>query len=167
MKMYSEEFKRAAVQKFLSRGHRTAAIICQETGVSSHSLYKWAGALAHDTGAGMKTTERRPQDLSAVQKMKAFMEFEVLPEAEQGLYLRSQGFMSEHLAGWKKTCELALDAGTEAPASRAEWAEMNRRLKELERDLRRKNSALAETTALLVLKKKADLIWGIHEDESP
>lgn len=168
MKVYTEEFKRAAVQKMLSRGNRSVGMICQETGASSHSLYKWANDLARDTGGSVKTTERRPQDLSAAQKMKAVMEFEGLPEAEQGLYLRREGFMSEHLNGWKKICEQALEtSGTEAPASRAEWTEMSRRLKELERDLKRKNSALAETTALLVLKKKADLIWGIHEDESP
>jgi hypothetical protein len=112
--------------------------------------------------------ERRPQDLSAAQKMKAVMEFEALPEAERGLFLRREGFMSEHLSVWKKVCEQALEGGnSEGPASRAEWTEINRRLKELERDLRRKNEALSETTALLVLKKKADLIWGTHEDASP
>ncbi len=40
-----------------------------------------------------------------------------------------------------------------------------KKIKELERDLQRKDRALAETTALLVLKKKADLIWGSGENE--
>ena len=48
---------------------------------------------------------------------------------------------------------------------RAEKAEDRKKIRELERDLHRKNRALAETTALLVLKKKADLIWGIAERE--
>jgi transposase-like protein len=168
MKVYSEGLKRSAVQKFLSRGNRSIAIISQETGVSATALYNWSKEFAHDTGAGMKAPERRPQDLSAAQKMKAVMEFEALPESEQGLYLRREGFMSEHLSGWKKVWQQALESGSnDAPGSRAEWTEMNRRLKELERDLRRKNEALAETSALLVLKKKADLIWGTHEDASP
>ena len=37
--------------------------------------------------------------------------------------------------------------------------------KQLKKEVTRKNSALAEATALLILKKKADLIWGEPEDE--
>ena len=33
-------------------------------------------------------------------------------------------------------------------------------MKQLKHDLNRKDKALAELTALLVLKKKADLLWG-------
>jgi transposase len=167
VKKYSKEFKKVAVQKMLSRGHRSVKMVADELGTSPQMLYFWAKEFGRDTGAAMKASERRPQDLSSAEKMKAVMEFEVLPDLEQGLYLRREGFMSEHLSGWKKIWEQALDAGQEAPVARAEWTEMNRKLKELEKDLRRKDRALAETTALLVLKKKADLIWGIHEDESP
>ena len=149
----------------LSRGHRSVKMVGEELGTSPQMLYFWAKDLGRVIGAGMKAPERRPQDLSAVEKMKAVMEFGVLPEAEQGLYLRREGFMSEHLSGWKIICEKALDTGQEAPVARAEWTEMNRKLKELEKDLRRKDRALAETTALLVLKKKADLIWGTEESK--
>ena len=41
----------------------------------------------------------------------------------------------------------------------------DRRIKELERELRRKEKALAETAALLTLKKTAQQIWGDSEDE--
>jgi hypothetical protein len=64
-----------------------------------------------------------------------------------------------------------MEAGLEAggggltAANRSEWAADKKKIKELERDLSRKDKALAETTALLVLKKKADLIWGRGEDE--
>ncbi len=40
-----------------------------------------------------------------------------------------------------------------------------RRIKELERELRQKEKALAETAALLVLRKKAQAIWGEVEDD--
>jgi hypothetical protein len=40
-----------------------------------------------------------------------------------------------------------------------------RRIKELERDLRRKEKALAETAALLVLAKKVSAIFQKEEDE--
>lgn len=38
------------------------------------------------------------------------------------------------------------------------------RIKALERDLARKDKALAEAAALLVLRKKAAAIWGGGED---
>ena len=40
------------------------------------------------------------------------------------------------------------------------------RIKELERELRRKDKALAETAALLVLKKKVQAIWGDEDDDT-
>ena len=41
-----------------------------------------------------------------------------------------------------------------------------RRIRELEKELRRKDKALAETAALLVLKKKANAIWGDEDDDT-
>jgi hypothetical protein len=63
--------------------------------------------------------------------------------------------------------EVGLESGSGGltAANRSEWAADKKKIKELERDLSRKEKALAETTALLVLKKKADLIWGSGEDQ--
>ena len=47
-------------------------------------------------------------------------------------------------------------------AKRAE----TKRIQELEKELRRKDKALAETAALLVLKKKAQAIWGDEDDDT-
>jgi hypothetical protein len=95
------------------------------------------------------------------------MEFEALAEEQQGEYLRREGLHSEHIAGWKKSMEAGLESGggSLTAANRTEWAQDKKKIKELERDLHRKDRALAETTALLVLKKKADLIWGSGENQ--
>ena len=72
------------------------------------------------------------------------------------------------------TCPISLNThlspypvlGSWCPAAnRSEWGADKKKIKELERDISRKDRALAETTALLVLKKKADLIWGSGENE--
>lgn len=161
---HSEEFKKAAVQKFLLRGSRSVELISQEMGVSSPSLYEWRKRYA--TGLGMKKSERRPQDWSASEKFDAVMEFDRLDEQNQGEFLRREGLHSDHIAAWKKLMREGLETASKAtPAARAERAEDKRKIKELERDLHRKDRALAETTALLVLKKKADLIWGTGENE--
>jgi len=109
---------------------------------------------------------RRPGDRSVSEKLKAVIEFEGLGGEKQGEYLRREGLQSEHIAGWKKSMEAGLEgSGGLTAANRSEWAADKKKIKELERDLHRKDRALAETTALLVLKKKAELIWGSGENE--
>jgi transposase-like protein len=159
----SEQFKQAAVQRFHNRGSRQVEEVARDLGVSAWSLYQWAKRYA--TSPGMKKSERRPQDRSAAEKLKAVIEFEGLAEEKRGEYLRREGLHAEHIEAWKKSMQAGLDSGGGTKVSRAELAELRAKNKELERDLRRKDKALAETTALLVLKKKADLIWGTGENE--
>lgn len=159
----TEEFRKAAVEKFQSRGSRSVEEVARVLGVSSWSLYQWSKR--YGRADGMKHN-RRPGDRSISEKLKAVMEFEGLPGEKQGEYLRREGLQSEHIAGWKKSMEAGLEGGGGLTAvNRSEWAADKKKIKELERDLHRKDRALAETTALLVLKKKADWIWGSGENE--
>jgi len=159
----TEEFRRAAVEKFHSRGSRSVQEVARVLGVSSWSLYQWTKRYGNDDG--MKKN-RRPGDRSVQEKLKAVIEFEGLEGDKQGEYLRRQGLHSDHIAGWKKSMEAGLESGGgDNQATRAERARDKRKIKELEKELQRKDRALAETTALLVLKKKADLIWGSGENE--
>jgi transposase-like protein len=159
----TEEFRRAAVEKFHSRGSRTVEEVARMLGVSSWSLYQWSRR--YGNGDRMKKN-RRPGERSAQEKLKAVIEFEGLEGDKQGEYLRREGLHSDHIAAWKKSIEAGLEGGEGlSAASRAQWAQDKKKIQELERDLHRKDRALAETTALLVLKKKADLIWGSGENE--
>lgn len=159
----TEEFRRSAVLKFHSRGDRTVEEVARVLGVSSWSLYQWRRR--YGKAEGMKQ-QRRPQERSAADKLKAVIEFEGLVGDKQGEYLRREGLHSDHIEGWKKRMEAGLqgDGGLSA-ASRTERAADRQRIKELEKELHRKERALAETAALLVLKKKADLIWGSGESQ--
>jgi len=154
----TEEFKKAAVAKFYGRGRRTVEEVARVLGVSSWSLYQWSKR--YGNADGMKNN-RRPADRSAHEKVKAVIEFEGLEGDKQGEYLRREGLHSDHLAAWKKRMEAGLEGGGGlTTASHTERAQDKKKIKELEKELHRKDRALAETTALLVLKKKADLIWG-------
>ncbi len=84
-----------------------------------------------------------------------------------GEYIRRVGLHSFHLEQWKKEIMDGLMQSTQPKRKNTELCELKKKVKELERDIRRKDRALAETTALLVLQKKAQLIWGVKEaDES-
>jgi transposase len=160
---YSPEFKKSAVEKLLTRGSRPVAAIIEELGVSSPALYQWKNDLAKV--GGMKK-QSRPQDRSSAEKLKILNEYEAAPVESRGELLRRLGVHREHVEAWAEQVHAALRIGALGKhVARSERAEDRRRIKELERNLHRKDRALAETTALLVLKKKADLIWGVEESE--
>ena len=163
---YTREFKASAVQKCLTRGNRSIETLASELGTSKSSLWKWVEEYKKPvTIAGMKESNKRPQDWSSGEKIRACFEFESLSLEQQGEFLRRQGLHSDNLTAWKNLCLEALAINGSQTASRCELNDANRKIKELERDLNRKNRALAETSALLILKKKADLNWGIEENE--
>ena len=159
----TEEFRRAAVEKYHNRGGRSVEEVAQVLGVSCWSLYHWSKR--YGNAEGMKQ-HRRPGERSAQEKLKAVIAYEGLSEDKRGEYLRREGLQSDHIGGWKKSMEAGLELGGGVSAGiRSERATDKKKIQELEKELRRKDRALAETTALLVLKKKADLIWGNGENE--
>ena len=89
-----------------------------------------------------------------------------LNEAELAEYCRKKGLYAEQIQAWKRAC---MDANATAAEQQRQNREQSRsdkkRIKKLEGELRKKEKALAETAALLVLRKKADAIWGLGEDE--
>ena len=158
---YSEEFKKVAVQKYFSSKNRRLGDLSAEIGVASSTIHYWVQKYKkYAINTDMKDTPKRPQDWTADEKIQACFDYENLSAVQQGEFLRSKGLHSTHLAEWKKLCVSALSSKASEIAPRSELNEAVRKIKELERDLLRKDRALAETTALLVLKKKADLIWG-------
>ena len=90
------------------------------------------------------------------------VETAALSEVERGEYCRKRGIYPEHLQAWRRACEQA--NGGVSPRTHGERSAERRRIHALESELRRKEKALAETVALLVLRKKAQAIWG--EDEA-
>ena len=88
-----------------------------------------------------------------------------LPADELGAFLRGEGVHEAEVEQWRAAI---LEAGTSVLESGAAKGSARsadgRRIKELERELRRKDKALAETAALLVLQKKVREIWGDGDD---
>ncbi len=159
---YSVEFKKAAVEKLLSRGNRTISEITREVGISSPTLYVWRDELANV--GGMKKSSK-PQSRSVQEKFKALAEYDLLPAEKRGEYLRKNGLHEENLNEWRKQIEEALSPSKGSSRDRQDLIAEQKKNKQLEKEIRRKDKALAEVSALLVLKKKADLIWGSEEDE--
>ncbi len=157
---YPEDFQKSVVSKFLSRGTKSADSVAQDVGVSLSCIYTWTkkyGNLQAMTNkSGIKPNDRKPHE-----KFQLVMNYFSLPEEERGKFLRENGLHSENLEQWKKL----LESGFEQKPKSSSSAEDKKKIKELEREIRRKDKALAEAAALLILQKKAQLLWGTDEDE--
>ena len=87
-------------------------------------------------------------------------------EAEVSAYCRERGLYPEQVEAWRDACMNANEgAAAQAKQHRQARKAEQKRLRKLERELHRKDKALAETAALLALSKKAEAIWGTTNDE--
>ena len=168
---YSPAFRTMMIQKMTDPDRPSAVSISDDIGVSLSTLYRWVseadtlGLTANPEPPSFTesmqrfATMKRPQDWSAEEKLAAVLEAASLSEEELCAFLRCRGLHDAQLQQWRDQMLVGLEP---MPAKRAE----TKRIRELEKDLRRKDKALAETAALLVLKKKAQEIWGDEDDDT-
>ena len=158
---YSDNFKETMVQKMSGPDAKSATALAEEVAVPQSTLSRWLREYGRfgSTG-GRMNKKKRPQNWAAEEKLKAVIAYEGKNEEERGLYLRSHGLYSVDIERWR---EEILESLSKKPNKGKNHKD--RRIRELEGELRRKEKALAETAALLVLKKKAQVIWGDNEDE--
>jgi transposase len=135
------------VARLLPPESSAVEVVSREVGVSVATLERWrADALAN--GAG----DRRGgggQRWTAAARLEAVIATAAMDEAARSVWCREHGLYPAELDGWKPDAI----AGLGEPRAASEAREDRRRVKELERELHRKDKALAETAALLVLSK--------------
>lgn len=102
---------------------------------------------------------------TAAARLQAVIATAAMDEARRGAWCRENGVYPTELQQWKENATAALSEVPEERITPQQSREAKRRIKELERDLRRKDKALAETTALLVLSKKFEAILQRDEEE--
>jgi transposase len=134
-----------------------------------------AEQVAREIGVGVDTLERwRSESLSrpakeriwtAAARLQAVIATAALDEASRSAWCRENGVYPQQLQQWRDSATQALAAPEEARASPLQTKEDRRRIRELERELQRKDKALAEAAALLVLSKKAEAIFNRKKGE--
>ena len=155
---YSAEFIENALVKAYSRGDRSIASVAEELNVKFETLKKWLNRNSSNRSDVAKK-EKRPQDWQRDEQLTALLETHSLGEEELNAWCRERGLFPHHLVEWRKS----LGASETSQAGEAVSARALRTENEkLKRELRRKEKALAEAAALLVLQKKFQALW---EDE--
>ncbi len=144
----------------------SANALAQEVGIHQPTLSRWlreAGTVGDVSKKKPKAKRsqpegRRPSEWSAEEKVRVVIASGALADVELGEFLRREGLHEEDLARFRDEVRSAAVAGL--TTSKKPRSDEQKRIKDLERELKRKEAALAETAALLVLRKKAGALWG-------
>ncbi len=172
---YPDMFKTAMIQKMTGPGAISASALSKQVDVSQVTLSKWlrmAGVgssynFPNNTLEYTKMTKianpKRPNDWSAEDKLKVVMEAASLDDEQLGTFLRKKGLHQIHLEQWRLQMLDGLQNGSSKKKARKQKS-YAKHIRALEKEINRKDKALAETAALLVLKKKVQEIWGDEDD---
>ena len=162
-KQYSEKFKARMVERMLGERRLSANALSKEVGVTQSTLSRWlrdaGNVFAVSKDDDKKPAEKRPEDWSPREKLDAVMEAAAVADEELGVWLRRKGLKEEHLRQWR---ELAVSGIAARPIRSS--SEDRRKVEALEKELKRKDKALAETAALLVLQGKMQALWAEEDD---
>ena len=157
MARYGKMFKDRAVARVLPPESAPVQQVSQEMGVSVATLERWR--------ADALSTPARERVWTAAARLQAVIATAAMDEAQRSTWCRENGVYPTQLQQWKDSATVALSEVPEERITPQQRRDAKRRIKELERDLRRKDKALAETTALLVLSKKFEAILQRDEEE--
>jgi len=172
--MYNKAYRAMVVQKATGPNALPLEVLAEEFDASLASIYRWVKTAATvepefiepdvETIYLPKLIKmKRPQDWRPEDKLAAVLEAASLNDSKLGAFLRNKGLHEAHLQQWR---EQMLSGLKPIPVQNKKNASESKRVRELEKDLRLKEKALAETAVLLVLKKKAQEIWGDEDDNT-
>lgn len=151
MAHYSEEFRSSLVARMLPPNNIKVADIAKETGVPKHTLYDWLVKHRNNKQSLVVNSGKAIANYNSADKLATIIATTSLNETELNEYCRSKGIYPIQIENWKKAFVLR---GTEDEGSRKHDPELLKKFNLVNKDLARKEKALAEVTALLVLQKK-------------
>ena len=159
---HSTEFKQQALSKARARGSRTLESMAAELNMSLGTLKGWLKRSGLE-GAGLPHASSLPGDVPArqwtpVQRLLALNESHSLSGAALHAWCREKGLFEHQLVQWREAfCAAAQPPAASAAEQRlanVALRELQGRHDQLQREMHRKDRALAEAAALLVLQKK-------------
>ncbi len=162
---YPAERKAAVIARMLPPHNVPLRQLSQEEGISEGTLSRWRSE-ARSKGQFLPDANAGPEGWSTRDKFAAVIETAALNETELSEYCRQRELYREQLRVWRAACDRANDWDRAATRQVArETKDDRKRIQQLERELMRKEKALAEAAALMILQKKADAIWGPRQGE--
>ena len=165
MKHHSPERREAILKKMAPPNNMTVPELAQQEGISTATLYNWRKQ-ARERGHILPSRNAGPDKWTSEEKFRVVLETAPMSEAEFSAYCRKNGLYPEQVEQWREACVGAnADSADQQRQAREQQKKERKRARYLEKELRRKEKALAETAALLTLSKKAEAIWGTKDED--
>lgn len=155
-KIYTKAFRQQALEKVYNRGDRTVQSIADDLHINTWTLKNWMKLPKEEAESPAAMITKRPQDRSLSERFQLILESQGKEGEVLHAWCREQGIFPHHLHTWRKDFETG---PSEAAVSRSEWRDLKTNYQALQRELKRKEKALAEAAALLVLQKKYQALW--------
>lgn len=158
---YSKRIRSAVLRKVLPPENQAVTDVSDEYGVSIVTIQAWM-RLAKKGIIDSKESPEAPRAKPMQEKLELVLESAKVPEEQKGAWYREKGLHEEHLGLWEQELR---DMMTEKQDKvKTENTALRKRVVSLEKELKRKEKALAEMAALMVLKKKLDETLGGDEE---
>jgi len=158
---YSLAFKESQIKKVLPPANGSITKIAAEAGISDQTLRNWINKAKEGTlrkGNTVSGAGRSPRE-----KLNLVIESRTIQEENKGLWLREKGLHTEHITQYEQELrDMVEDSNNK---DKLKIKALEKQNKDLQKELRKKEKALAEMAALYTLKKKAEDLWGETEDD--
>jgi transposase-like protein len=149
----------------LPPNNKSVAQVAKEEGVAEQTLYNWRKQ-AREQGQPVPGKKSTSEQWSHETKFAVVVETAALSESELGEYCRKKGLYPEQLKQWKQQCLEGFQSNEQqAKALKQQTKKDKAEIRVLKKDLRFKEKALAETAALLVLRKKLKAFYGEEPED--
>lgn len=164
-RVFSREFKDNILKKLQPPENKSVSEIASEENIPTSTIYTWISKARKDglmipNSSPLNDDKWRNED-----KMRIVIETYPLNEEELSQYCREHGLYTTDIKRWRAVLESSFSTAKPSKELELELKAQKETNKKLERELKYKEKALAETAALLVLRKKADAIWGDPEED--
>jgi len=163
MTTYDLELKSSILARLLPPNNESVPQVAKSTGIPKNTLHGWLHA--HRKKNGIKTKGNGSREPSTQEKFAVVLKCTTMTEIELSSYCREQGLYPEQVEQWRLQCELANASSISEPEkqqSRQKWQALKKSNQQLTSELQRKEKALAEMAALLVLQKKFQALWEVE-----
>ena len=165
MKHFSPERKTSVLSKLLPPNNQSVSEVSKLEGISEATLYNWR-TQAKQQGISVPGSGKTSDQWSADVKFAVVIETAPMNESALSEYCRLKGLYPEQVKEWKQNCIQGQHSETVRRKQEQQQAKQDKKeIKALKRELNRKEKALAETAALLVLRKKFNALWEENEDD--
>ena len=167
MRRYSEATKADVRRRMSLPNRQSVARISEETGIHVATLYLWRKGWRLE-GEVLPASQKDPEGWGSADKFTVVLETAAFNATELSAYCCERGLYPEQVSHWRQVTQNANAKPVRTMAEQKDLEKLHaqdqREIKALKKELQRKEKALAEAAALLVLRKKWEAFCSEDEE---